>query len=65
MTPAVKLIRRLLFLPIKEAELRERRVVETQNNLKRGRAENEAVRGLVNRSAVQLRETYDKLLERT
>jgi hypothetical protein len=65
MTPAVKLIRTLLFLPVKEAMLREQRVVETERVLERGRRENEAVRGLVNQSAVQLRETYDQLLERT
>ncbi len=65
MTPGMKLIRTLLLLPVKEAELRERRVVETQRVLAQGRQENEAVRGLVNQSAVQLRETYDRLLERT
>lgn len=65
MTPGVKLIRTLLFLPVKEAELREQRVAETQENLERERKQNEAVRGRVNESALQLRETYDQLLERT
>jgi hypothetical protein len=65
MTPTVKLIRTLLLLPVREAELREQRVAETQKNLEQGRKVNAALRGVVDQSAVQLRETYDQLLERT
>ena len=65
MTPTVKLIRTLLLLPVREAELREQRVAETQKNLEQGRKVNAALHGVVDQSAVQLRETYDQLLERT
>jgi hypothetical protein len=65
MTPAMKLIRSLLFLPVKEAELREKRVVDTVQYLERSRAENTVRRNRVNESAAELRQTYDRLLERT
>ncbi|MDB5177501.1 MAG: hypothetical protein JWN75_1169 [Candidatus Saccharibacteria bacterium] len=65
MTPAVKLMRSMLFLPVREAEERERRVNVVVNNLKQAKEENSRIRTLVSDSADNLHHTYDKLLERT
>ena len=64
LSPAARILRTILFLPVEEAERRERRLAETERQLKQGREQNAAVRGLVSQSAEQLRDTYDKLLER-
>ena len=62
MKPWMKILRAILFLPVREAELRERRVSEIKTFLEEGHKENEVKRDLLKESTDSLRATYSKLL---
>ncbi len=65
MNPFVKVLRAILLLPVKDAELREQRVAQTDSLVRTERAKAEMAAGALEARSAHLRETFDQLLERT
>jgi len=65
MHPLVKFLRRMVLLPVKEAEIRERRVLAVEKVASDARRDSNILAGMISQQTASLRKTYDQLLERT
>jgi len=65
MSPLTKVIRTILFLPVEEAEIRERRVAEVENIAAQARNDSNVLLGMIQGQTENLKRTFDTLLERT
>lgn len=65
MSPMVKFLRAIVFLPVREAEERESTILAVDKTTSDARRDSRIILDRIEQSSQSLRRTYDQLLERT